>query len=313
MATSAHRLPFGAGRTHRSLVRGGLLLAVALLISLATSAQAQASACASTKACLDDARWKDALAEGKVQSASTLRSASKQKSNEGIIWRANENAARQRGDTAAANWYKAIADQLFREATYLANVANQRSSEAVYLYAAAEDSGNKALSLAGGFSFEAVYPPAPPDVNGTCASGDACTAGAPKVCKYDLKSPWNAKVGGEIVYKAMVYTDWCWRGETIVYRHSTTDKGFFTLLGKVLRLHSPRVKTSWSACNYRNGVKNDNCLTRFQYGFTKDFKVRGIKLAEVHYGGCIATRIYGNRVKPNHARNSYGGDCQTGP
>src|SRR5688572_4834414 len=83
-----------------ALVRCGLALVAVFLLSLVASSTAQAE-CTTAKACADDANWKAALADAKVRNAAELRATAKQKSDQGLFWRAAENQARQRGDTSA--------------------------------------------------------------------------------------------------------------------------------------------------------------------------------------------------------------------
>ena len=166
-----------------------------------------------------------------------------------------------------------------------------------------------AMTFAGcQFTFFADYPPDPGDVASFCdpSGGDACAAGASKICKRrPLENRWRAEIAGSDVYRATVHTMWCWRGDSIVSRHSDNTDHYVTSFGKGLSISDNGVFWDDSYCT-DSPVSNYTCVTQAQYGFTCNGCV--FPLARV-YGGCVATRIWGASRTPNHYRRAYGGTC----
>jgi hypothetical protein len=153
------------------------------------------------------------------------------------------------------------------------------------------------------------YPAAPGDATYFCepAAGDiACAAGATKICKQrPLRNIWKAEIAGSDVYRAEVQTSWCWRGNTIVSRHTDPNNHYVTSYGHGLSLTDNGVNKDDSYCT-DSPVTNYTCVTQYQYGFTCQGCV--FPIARV-YGGCVATRIWGASHDPNHPRHAYGGTC----
>lgn len=166
--------------------------------------------------------------------------------------------------------------------------------------------GVVAVTALAGCSFYAVYPPDPGDETRFCEpqGGDvACAAGATKRCKRaPLKNEWRAEVAGSDVYRATVKTMWCWRGDTIVSRHSDPNEHYVTSFGSNLGLRDSGVFWDDSYCT-DTPVENYTCVTQAQYGFKTALG------AGSSFGGCIATRIWGASRTPNHYRRAYGGTC----
>jgi hypothetical protein len=287
MLGNAHRMPGGA--LQRSLLRAALALAIAILVSLLAHAKAEAADCMSWDACYGSAQWEKMIAN--------------QRFNEGVFYGKAADQAAARGDTAAANLYRAASTQKLNEAQ-LHNIAFDQLID-------------RGMFIAGGIVSDGDYPAAPGVDPGGCEPGAAgCTAKSGSTsCRSNLLNEWHPKVHGKVIYNAIVSTKWCWRGGEIVSRstnygwHGVSDHG-----SDIGIEEQPPMVEPHSGCHDFVGVHNYNCIVRIQYRFTKTswcWNVWGGFRCTRHYGGCIGTRIYGDRQIPNYSRNHYNGDCKT--
>ena len=278
----------GAGHATRMLLGAGLALGLALLVGLVAAGKAQAADCMSETACVNQAKLQYLTAT--------------QRQNESNLYRAASTQQGQKGNWGAAYMYAVAADQ--------------KANEAGLLKIAAQNSYQRALFF--GHPQGGEDNPATPSANfsepGSCpASEDFCIASTyPKTCKR-VSKPWTPKIGGTVVYKAVVETKWCWRGPSIVSRKTNPSEHHVTNEGQGTGIVDRGVYKDDSYCNDYNGVHNHNCLTRYQFGFSKTSwcpnPFEGFSCTRI-YGGCIGTRIYGDRVVPPYSLNAYGGDCK---
>ena len=277
----------------RTMLRVILALALALLVSLAGRATAQAADCMSYDSCVASAQWERMLAN--------------QRFSEGVFYGKAADQAAARGDTAAANLYRAASNQKFKEAQLHSIAVDQLT--------------DRALFLGGGFVSGGYVDGSDGVVPGTCGSGDTCTVGAPKQCTNGPKVfHYEPTVKGHVVYRAAISIKWCWRGASIVSRHSDWSWHGVTDAGKNIGLKemSP-LKEPHSGC-YDNKqatgvvIQNWDCLLRIQYRWTKTSPCinpfAGFSCTHT-YGGCLGVRIYGGLIHPPWSWHSYDGDCKT--
>jgi hypothetical protein len=133
----------------------------------------------------------------------------------------------------------------------------------------------------------------------------ACAAGGNSGntrCKRGLDNYYHASAAGSDIYRAHVYTSWCYRDGSIKSRNSRPTSGV-TDVGWSFGYRDRGSYVHTSGCNNVGGTVNENCLTRFQFGFIWE----PAPYIPPH-GACIATRIYGNG---SHSRNAYGGNCNS--
>lgn len=140
MATN--QLLSGAGRRQRWVVRAGLALAAAFVLSLSTSAQAQAE-CMTAKDCFNAANWQNAVANQYSSEGNYFREYSKHYFVQAAEWNQKATFAFYAGDATAALWYKAIADDYSAKSVANAKAADQRFAQAAFTRAAAQDSLNR--------------------------------------------------------------------------------------------------------------------------------------------------------------------------
>lgn len=300
MVSSTRQLaaPSRSARLSHSVARSGLMLAVAFVLSLtATTTRAEATDCTTANACFTAAQWERAIANDYFQKGVWFREMSRQNFVSAKEWGDKATFAFYAGDATAAQWYKTLADDYSRKSAANAKAADDYFARARFVSVAADNDILRGLFIAGGVQSYADYPADPGNVDGTCTSGDICTAGAHKTCKrHPLDNYWHPRVAGADVYRAYVYTMWCFRNGVIVSRHSDTGDHNITDWGHALGYeidYGPDQKRSY--CN----ADKSACFTRFQFGF------RGIPVQTA--GGCIETTIYGDG---HHYRHIYGGDCK---
>jgi hypothetical protein len=299
MVSSTQQLagPSRSARLSHSFIRSGLLLAIALLLSLTATAKAQAADCMTADECVNSAQWLKGIANDYNNKAAWFRATSRQNFINAYEWNQKATFAFHAGDATAATWYKAIADDYSRKAVADAKAADSYANQATFYYAAYNNNISRGMFIAGGVQSFADYPADPGDVDGTCTTGDLCTAGTHKTCKkHPLDTYWHPKVAGKDVYQAHVYTMWCFKNGVIVSRHTTTDDHHITDWGHLWSYeidNGPDKKRSY--CN----ADMTACFTRYQYGF------RGAAVSSA--GGCIETWIFGSGY---HHRNTYGGSCK---
>jgi hypothetical protein len=283
MNQNTFRLGGGAVGWRRTMLRAGLALAIAVLISLSGRAAAQAADCMSFDACFFTAEAHKAAATQAFGAA--------------VFYSAAADQAAARGDSGAAFLYRTAANQKANE-TQLHNIARGQALD-------------RAFFFSGGLVDGGVYGGDPGQAPGSCnpQGGDACAAGVQKECSArPLITEYAPKIHGHVIYQAVVGSTWCWRGREIVSRHTNWSEHHLTDFGRDLGLveHKPYIEPH-SACHPFNGVKNWDCLVRIQYGFEKT-------TGKVHltYGGCIGVRIYSPETHlPKFSHNHYDGDCKT--
>jgi hypothetical protein len=299
MVSSTQQLagPSRSGRLRHSIALGGLLLAVAFLLSLTATSKAQAADCMTANECVNSAQWLKAIADDYNNKAAWFRATSRQNFINAYEWNQKATFAFHAGDATAAAWYKAIADDYSRKAVADAKAADSYANQATFYYAAYNNNISRGMFIAGGVQSFADYPADPGNVDGTCTTGDLCTAGARKTCKsHPMDNYWHPRVAGSDVYRAHVYTMWCFKNGVIVSRHSDTSDHHITAWG---HLWSYEIDNGADQKrSYCNAAKTA-CFTRFQFGF------RGAAVETA--GGCVETTIYGDG---HHYRHIYGGDCK---
>jgi hypothetical protein len=247
------------------------------------------------------------VAQALAREASNYYTLSNQRRDQGNFWNAAANQARQRGDTASATWYSAVAKDLFGQAFVLKAAGDARLRQVAQADAAAKASYARLLYIFNvmiRYGTEATPEPDETVENGSCEPGsDFCIASSsPKRCKGygakgPLKNPWRAEIAGSDVYRATVKTKWCSRGTTIVSRKTDPSDHYVTSFGRsvgVVRDNGYNKKKSFCEPLY--------CLTQYQYGF---------ELPPQIFGGCIVTRINPIGVfADDHWRDTYGGTCK---
>ncbi len=278
------------------VLRAGLILFAALAFVLAASGQARAADCASAQECLNSAQWVKAVADDYAKKAFFAGADAQNNFKAAADWHNKSIAAFLSGNGSAAQLYQAVANDYARKAAASQKAADNYAAQANFFRAAANTALQRGLFIAGGVKSFADYPADPGNVDGTCGSGDVCTAGTHKSCKkHPLDNYWHPRVAGADVYRAHVYTSWCFKNGVIVSRHSDTSDHQITDWGHAWSYEIDNgADQKRSYCN----AAKTACFTRFQFGF------RGAAVQSA--GGCIETTIYGNGY---HYRHAYGGTC----
>jgi hypothetical protein len=129
-----------SARLWHSFVLGGLLLAVAFLLSLTATAKAQAADCMSARACSDAASWQNAVADDYSNKSTWFRATSRQNFINAKEWGDKATFAFYAGDGTAAAWYKAIADDYSRKSVADGKAADDYAAQAQFYRAVAQDS-----------------------------------------------------------------------------------------------------------------------------------------------------------------------------
>jgi len=219
------------------------------------------------------------------------------------------------GDATAAQWYKGLADAYAASSVRNSRAAADYANRAGLMRIAA------AVNQQRGDIYAQSSSSSPPDThigsavgNGSCdGTEDFCAASYRPTCDRVTKG-WKGELLGADVYRANVTTSWCWRGPSVVKRKTNPNDHYVTSFGETLKVEDTGVNKDDSWCNDYHGVTKHNCLTRYQFGYkrTIHIPVPGVGQVPVtmKWGGCIGTRIYGDRVVPNYSTNSYGGTCK---
>jgi len=126
--------------------RAGLLLAVALVMSLATSARAQAE-CMTASACFTSAEWRQAIADDYFNQGVWFREHSKQYFGLAYEWNQKATFYFHAGNATAATWSKAVADDYSRKSVANAKAADERFAQAQFTNAAADGDLTRAMFI----------------------------------------------------------------------------------------------------------------------------------------------------------------------
>ena len=173
---------------NRSLVRGGLLLAVALLISLAASAKAQA-ACADLDDCYNAASWQKAIADDYYKKAFFSGADAQKNFKAAADWHNKSIGAFLSGNGGAAQWYQAVANDYARKAVASAKAADQYLATAKFTAAAADNNFRRYVSIAN----------SPDDGESASASASKNGTKSLKKAKAICKRNWRVGIACEFV------------------------------------------------------------------------------------------------------------------
>ena len=151
MTKSVHS---GLSHPHKPILQLGLALIVALGLSLAASAKAQAE-CMTPDACTNSAVWQKAVAKDYFNKGVWFRGASRTDFGQAYEWGQKATFAFHAGDAIAAQWYKGMADAYSLSARRNAKAADDFFSRAAFTSTAADGNVKRAFQL------QAFYNPHP--------------------------------------------------------------------------------------------------------------------------------------------------------
>ena len=156
--------------------KAGLLLALALVTSLAIASGARAADCTTASVCFSTAESQRDAADDASNKAAWFRATSTQNFVNAKQWGDKATFAFHAGDAVAATWYKAIADDYSRKAIADAKAADSYANQAAFLKAAADNNASRGMFImtataSGGCPLQIADAGSQSDVI-------ACTAGA---------------------------------------------------------------------------------------------------------------------------------------
>jgi hypothetical protein len=126
--------------------RAGLLLAIAVVMSLATSAKAEA-ACNTANECFTAAEWQQAVADDYFNKGVWFREYSKQYFGLAVEWNQKATWYFHAGNASAAAWSKAVADDFSKKSVANAKAADEHFAQAQYWNAAANNDLARAMFI----------------------------------------------------------------------------------------------------------------------------------------------------------------------